>query len=48
MKNLIINIIVLGIGILIGINLYSPYDANHDGKVNAVDYVVIKNHILNK
>lgn len=39
-------LIVLFLGILIGLNLYDPLDVNRDGKINAVDYVIIKNHIM--
>lgn len=38
------------IGILIGFDLSEKnrYDVNRDGKVNAVDYVQIKNYIMKK
>lgn len=45
MKNKIINIILL---ILEKLKLYNPYDVNRDGEVNAQDYVLIKNYIMNK
>lgn len=28
--------------------IYHPYDVNRDGIVSAVDYVLIKNHIMSK
>ena len=50
MKNKISKIleylIFLCFGILIGLNLYSPLDVNRDRKINAVDYVIIKNYIM--
>ena len=38
---------VFFIGIYIGLNIYNQYDVNRDGKVNAQDYVIIKNYIIN-
>jgi len=48
MKKITINIIVFIIGVIVGLILFHPYDANRDGKVNASDYVVIKNYIMKK
>lgn len=39
-------LIVLCLGILIGLNLYSPLDVNRDRKINAIDYVIVKNYIM--
>jgi len=39
-------ILFLCLGIYIGLHIYSPLDANRDGKVNAQDYVIIKNFIM--
>lgn len=34
--------------ILINIPKYHQYDVNRDGEVSAVDYITIKNYIMNK
>lgn len=50
-KYLILTIVFISIVFLslyIGLNFYNPYDANKDGKVSAVDYVLIKNYIMNE
>lgn len=50
MKNKILKIIkylfILMIGIFIGLNIFDSKDANRDGRVNAQDYVIIKNYIM--
>lgn len=53
MKNKIIYIIILIVILLVsvisfyvGLNLYDRHDVNRDGKVSAVDYVLIKNYIM--
>lgn len=50
MKDKILQIIqylfVLIIGMFIGLNIFDSKDANRDGKINAQDYVIIKNYIM--
>lgn len=55
MKNKIKYIIILIVIMLIsiisfyaGLNFYDRHDVNRDGKVSAVDYVLIKNYIMNE
>lgn len=45
---IIISIITFLIGVFIGLNLYHQYDANRDRKINAQDYVLIKNYIMER
>lgn len=48
-KYLIFLIIIVFVSITsfyIGLNLYDRHDVNRDGKVSAVDYVLIKNYIM--
>jgi hypothetical protein len=43
--------IIIGIAILLVIlsgHCFNKYDVNNDGKVNAQDYVEIKNYIMEK
>lgn len=46
MKTIIFSLVFFILGIVIGLNIYSKYDANRDGKVTAKDYVVIKNYLM--
>lgn len=50
MKNKILQLIkclfILIIGIFIGLNIFDNKDVNHDGKVSASDYVIIKKYIM--
>ena len=46
MKKRITNLLFLLVGIIIGLNIFNPYDSNRDGRINAQDYVVIKNYIM--
>lgn len=47
-KTIIINVCAFIVGFFIGLFFFHQYDANRDGKVNAQDYVVIKNYIMEK
>ena len=44
----IITLLMVIIIILLNQNKYNKYDVNKDGKVSAVDYVEVKNYIMNQ
>lgn len=45
--SIILSIIALCIcSFILGTKYYNQYDVNRDGKVNAVDYVNLKNYIM--
>lgn len=46
MSNLLDCLIFFLLGILLGLNIYHPYDANRDFKINSQDYVMIKSYIM--
>lgn len=46
MKKIIFSLIIFAFGIFVGLNIYSKYDANRDGKITAKDYIVIKKFIM--
>ena len=41
-------ILIFLLGFFIGLNFFSQYDSNRDGKVSPSDYVAIKNYIMGK
>ena len=46
--NILFFVIGILVGILVGLNIFNQYDVNHDGKVTATDYVLIRKYIMER
>lgn len=46
MYKILISLLCFVLGIIVGLNLFNRYDVNRDNKVDATDYVQVKNYIM--